>query len=273
VRTDVLTPIGILAGFAVIFTAIYLAGGYDGLMGFVSLSSFFIVVGGLIASLFVSFGFREIRNMLSVVYATYRRREVNLQELINLFADIARSSREDGVVSIEKYLSTLTDPFMKKGIAMIVDGYSSQMIRQVMAMDITALQMRHARGQRVLAKAGELSPAWGMVGTIIGLVLMLRQIDNPDAIGPAVAVALITTFYGLLLANLVFNPIVTKLGYASEEEVLLKEVIIEALVSINEEEGPGVLRNKLQMFLANEMHRSPLGFAEQEEVPHEQEKV
>lgn len=142
-----------------------------------------------------------------------------------------------------------SDPFIQKGLRLVIDGYEEDMIRKVMEMDILAMRKRHARGRKIITKAGELSPAWGMIGTIVGLVLMLQQLNNPDELGPAIAVALITTFYGVLLANLVFIPIANKLELLTEEEVFLKEVIIEALVSIRNEEGPAILKDKLQMYL------------------------
>lgn len=256
-RRDILTPLGIIFGFAVIFISIYLVAGYDGLLGFVSISSLFIVLGGLSASILVAFGAREIKNMFIVIHTTYRRKELDLEELIQMLVELSKTSRTEGSIrGLEKRSIHLKDPFIKKGIQLIVDGYSSEMIRQVMGMDITALKMRHDRGQQIMRKSAELSPAWGMIGTIIGLVIMLREINNPEAIGPAVAVALITTFYGILLANLVFNPIAHKLEWSSEEEILLKEVVVEALVSIRNNEGPSLLRNKLHMYLTNDMYQS-----------------
>lgn len=249
-RKDILTPVGIILGFAVIFFAIYLAGGYDSFLVFISLSSFIIVFGGLFASLFVGFGAKEVGSMFKVLHTTFRRKEVPIQEFINNLVRLARTSRVDGMIKgLERERERTTDPFIQKGLRLVIDGYEEEMIRKIMDMDIRAMEKRHARGQQLITKAGELSPAWGMIGTIVGLVLMLQQLDNPGELGPAIAVALITTFYGVLTANLIFIPIANKLVLLTEEEVFLKEVVIDALISIRNNEGPTILKDKLQMFL------------------------
>lgn len=249
-RKDILTPIGIILGFAVIFFAIYLAGGYDSFLVFISFSSFVIVFGGLFASLFVGFGAKEVGSMFNVLHTTFRRREVPIQDFINSLVHLARTSRVDGMIKgLERERERTADPFIQKGLRLVIDGYEEEMIRKIMEMDIRAMEKRHARGQQLITKAGELSPAWGMIGTIVGLVLMLQQLDNPGDLGPAIAVALITTFYGVLMANLVFIPIANKLVLLTEEEVFLKEVVIDALISISNNEGPTILKDKLHMFL------------------------
>ncbi|EGL83910.1 MotA/TolQ/ExbB proton channel [Caldalkalibacillus thermarum TA2.A1] len=254
-QQDWLTPLGILLGFGIIILAIYFAGGIEGLSGFVSLSSFVTVVGGLTASLFVGFGGQEVKNMFSVLHKTFRKKNVDFQELMDFWVLLARKARQKGVVTgLEQELEQVKDPFVRKGLGLVIDGHDPQIIRQILAMDIAALQKRHARGHQLISKAAELSPGWGMVGTIVGLVLMLQQIENPQAIGPAIALALITTLYGVLLANLVFNPIANKLMLLTEEEVFIKEIIVEALISIRNDEGPVVLREKLQMFLTSDMY-------------------
>ncbi|MFA8439431.1 MotA/TolQ/ExbB proton channel family protein [Pueribacillus sp. YX66] len=273
-RKDILTPIGILLGVAVIFLAIYFAGGYDGVLVFISLSSFFIVVGGLFASLFVGFGANEIKNMFKVLHTTFRRKEIPIQDFINTLVHLSRTSRTDGiVVGLEKEMERTADPFIKRGLRLVIDGYDEDMIRKIMNMDIDAMRKRHARGQQMITKAGELSPAWGMVGTIIGLVLMLQQLNNPHELGPAIAIALITTFYGVLLANLVFNPIANKLQLLTEEEVFLKEVIIDALISISNEEGPAMLRDKLHLFLTESVYDSIVAEGTIGDDPHEERQV
>lgn len=273
-RKDVFTPVGIFLGIAVIFLAIYFAGGFDGVLVFISLSSFIIVVGGLFASLFVGSGAKEIKNMFIVLHTTFRRKDIPVQEFINTLVRLSRTSRTEGIVlGLENEMQRATDPFIKRGLRLVIDSYDEETIRKIMTMDIEAMRKRHARGQQILSKAGELSPAWGMVGTIIGLVLMLQQLNNPHELGPAIAIALITTFYGVLLANLVFNPIANKLQLLTEEEVFLKEVIIDALISISNEEGPSMLRDKLHMFLTESVYDSIVAEGSIGDDLHEERKV
>lgn len=249
-RKDIMTPIGILAGFVVIFVAIYFAGGYDGVLVFFSLSSLAIVSGGLFSSLFVSFGAKGVKNMFTVLRSTFQREEVEIPAFINTLVHLSRSSKTAGmIVGLEQEMERVEDPFIKKGLRLVIDGYDEGTIRKIMEIDIAALEKRHSRGQEMMIKAGDLSPAWGMVGTIIGLVLMLQQLNNPDELGPAIAIALITTFYGALLANLVFIPLANKLSHLTEDEVFFKEVIVDALISISNDESTAVLRDKLHMFL------------------------
>ncbi|GAB7386697.1 flagellar motor protein MotP [Bacillaceae bacterium] len=256
-RNDLLTPLGIFLGISIIFGAIYVAAGYEGLLGFLNLPSFITVAGGLIASIFVGFGPREVKNTFAVLHTAFRRKEVDITEFIEYFVRLSRQSKTEGMIAgLDKELDRIKDPFVKKGLSLVIDGYDPELIRQIMQMEIDALQNRHFKGQTLIRRAGELSPGWGMIGTIVGLVLMLQRLNDPSSIGPAIALALITTFYGILLANLVFNPIANKLVLLSEEEVFLKRVIVEALISIRKEEGPAVLRQKLHMFLSNEMHDS-----------------
>jgi len=243
-------------------------------MRFVSFSSFVIVVGGLFASLFVGFGIEEIKNMLNVLHTSFRRKEVPIQAFIDMLVDLSRTSKVEGmIVGLEEKRKRINDPFIQKGLRLVIDGYSEEMIRKVMTMDIAALEKRHARGHAMISKAGELSPAWGMIGTIVGLILMLQQLNNPDELGPAIAIALITTFYGVLLANLVFIPIANKLALLTEEEVFLKEMIVEALISIRQEEGPAILREKLEMFLTEGEQESIELESQEGEDRHEQKEV
>lgn len=273
-RKDVFTPVGIFLGVAVIFLAIYFAGGFDGVLGFISLSSFIIVVGGLFASLFVGFGANEMKSMFTVLHTTFRRKDIPVQEFISTLVHLSRTSRTEGIViGLENEMKQATDPFLKRGLRLVIDGYDEETIRKMMMMDIEAMRKRHARGQQIMTKAGELSPAWGMVGTIIGLVLMLQQLNNPHELGPAIAIALITTFYGVLLANLVFNPIANKLELLTEEEVFLKEVIIDALISIRNEEGPALLRDKLHMLLTESVYDSLAAEGTIGDDLHEESKV
>ncbi len=270
-RKDIFTPIGIVLGIGIIFLAIYFAGGINGMLAFISMSSFMIVAGGLFASLLIGFGAKEVLNMFKVLHTTFRRKEIPIQTFINTLVHLSRTSRTEGiVVGLEKEMQKTDDPFIKRGLRLVIDGYDEKMIRKIMTMDIDAMRKRHANGQQLIARAGELSPAWGMVGTIIGLVLMFQQINSPHEIGPAIAVALITTFYGVIFANLVFNPIATQLQILTEEEVFLKEVIIDALISIRNEEGPAMLRDKLHLYLTESVfdeiaEHAPLGVDSHEE--------
>ncbi|MFY0544405.1 MotA/TolQ/ExbB proton channel family protein [Brevibacillus sp. H7] len=252
-RKDWSTPVGIIIGMILILVSIYFAGGTSGVLGFFSLPSFAIVVGGIFATIFVDFGWKEMKNCLSVIRQTYYRKEVDLQELIEFFVLLLRQSKEKGVIlGLEEGKNRIQDAFIRKGIDLVMDGVPSRRIKEILEIEIQALKSRHFRGYTLISKAGEVAPAWGMVGTIIGLVLMLQQLNDPEKLGPGIALALITTFYGVILANLILIPIANKLLRLSEDEILMKTIVTEAVISIRKNESVLVLRQKLEAFITQE---------------------
>lgn len=252
---DLYTPIGIFLGLVFIFLAIFVAGGTRVLSGFFSLSSILIVLGGILASLVVGFGAAEIKNMFVVIKQTFSRKEIDIQELIDYFIDLLRGSAERGtLLGLEDRKDQFKDPFIKKGVSLVVDGLKPEVIQHILEIEIDALEKRHARGYQMVYKAGEAAPAWGMVGTIIGLVIMLLQLDDPSSLGPGVAFALLTTFYGIVLSQLVFHPIADKLAKQSQDEIFTKRVIIEGILSVRNGENALVLREKLGSFMTDEAH-------------------
>lgn len=252
-KRDLFTPIGIFLGFVFIFIAIFLAGGTKVLPGFFSLSSIIIVLGGVLASIFVGFGAHEIQNTFKVIRQTFSRKELNIQELIDFFIELIRETKEKGfLLGLEERKNKLKDPYIKKGISLVMDGFSPELIKQILEIEIDALEKRHSRGYEIVYKAGEVAPAWGMVGTIIGLVIMLLQLDDPSLLGPGIALALLTTFYGIVLSQLVFHPIADKLAKQSQDEIFIKRIIIEGIISIRNNESALVLREKLKSFITDE---------------------
>jgi len=162
------------------------------------------------------------------------------------YAEIAR---RDGILALENVTSKISDPFLISGIQMAVDGTDPDLIETIMSNDLEAVQSRHAEGKALFDNAGKYAPAFGMIGTLIGLVVMLRNMSDPSAIGPAMAVALITTFYGALVANVFALPMAEKLALRSREEILLKQIIIKGVMSIQSGDNPRIVEQKLRTFL------------------------
>ncbi|WP_017725852.1 motility protein A [Halalkalibacterium ligniniphilum] len=255
-RQDFLTPFGILLGFSLIYISIYYVGGGNALTAFLSVSSLTIVLGGVFCSLLVGFGSKEMRKTFLVVSHAFRRPELDLKELVDTLIQLSRKSREDsdrGMLILEDEAKNISDPFIKKGIDLVLSGFSSELVESIMKTEIDALRRRHEQGYRVFYKAGEMAPAWGMVGTIVGLIIMLQNIENPSEIGPAIALALVTTFYGILLAHLVFSPIANKLYRLSEDEIFKREIIIKALLKIKENQSTMVLKEQLESILSPQL--------------------
>ena len=251
-KRDLLTPIGITLGFIMIFIAIITSAGTGGAASFLDLSSIFIVIGGLIASLLINFKMEQIKLTNKILREAFHKTDLRLPELIGLFIRLSERARREGLLALENELEAVDDPFIRKGILLAVDGIEPEVINDIMNAEITAMEERHYRGRTLIEKAAEYAPAWGMIGTLVGLVLMLNSLQDPATLGPSMAVALLTTLYGTVLANLVFTPMANKLEIKTEEEIFVKQIIIEGVIGIQSGQNPRILEEKLSAFLSNE---------------------
>ncbi|KAB7705878.1 flagellar motor protein MotP [Bacillus aerolatus] len=254
-KFDALTPIGILIGFVLLMLAILTSGGTEGFSSFVHLPSILIVLGGLTAGLLINFPLSDVKQLFTVASQAFREEENDLEALIQRFATLSEKARREGLLTLETELKDGEDEFLKKGMLLAVDGLEQDMIVDILNAEIIALEERHRKKRSMLEKAGEYAPAWGMIGTLIGLVLMLKSLDDPASLGPNMAVALLTTFYGALLANLVFLPLAAKLELKTEKEVFFREIIIEGVVGVQSGQNPKILQEKLQAFLAKDKRK------------------
>lgn len=251
-KRDILTPIGITLGFIMIIFAVISSGNSNSLTSFLDVPSIFIVIGGVIGSMLINFNFNQIKLTGSVIKEAFNKTDEQLPELIQLFIRLSERARREGILALENELEDVDDPFIKKGILLAVDGIEPEVITDILNAEITAIEERHYKGRVLIEKAGEYSPAWGMIGTLIGLILMLNQLSDPATLGPAMAVALITTLYGTVLANLVFLPMASKLEGKTEEEVFLKQIIIEGIIGVQSGQNPRILEEKLSAFISND---------------------
>jgi chemotaxis protein MotA len=244
---DIATIIGILLGFFVVISAIVAGGG--GKM-FVHLPSLAITIGGMLCATLIHFSLRQFLGIFSVVKKTIVTRIPPPSELTQQMVNYAAINRRDGALALEQEISKIDNLFFIKGLQMLVDGQEVEAIRDIMALEVQTLQDRHSIGKKILEFMGAASPAFGMIGTLIGLVLMLKSLDSPDKIGAGMAVALLTTFYGALAANLVFIPLAGKLGLYSKAEVNAMEMIVEGICAIARGENPTAVREKMQAFIS-----------------------
>lgn len=255
-KRDLLTPIGITLGFIMIMLAILSNAGSDGITSFLDIASIFIVLGGLVGSLLINFKFEQLKLMGKVLKEAFHKTDQRLPDLIALFVQLSERARREGILSLENDIDEIDDNFIKKGIMLAVDGIEPEVINDIMNAEITAMEERHYKGRVIIEKCGEYAPAWGMIGTLIGLVLMLTNLDDPESLGPNMAVALLTTLYGTVLANLVFLPMASKLENKTEEEVFLKQIIIEGIIGVQSGQNPRILEEKLSAFLVGESTRN-----------------
>ncbi|MDH5749267.1 MAG: MotA/TolQ/ExbB proton channel family protein [Rhodospirillales bacterium] len=242
-RTDMATIVGLLAGFGLISIAIII-GGSPG--SFINSPAILIVVGGTFSVTTMCFSFAEIRHSVNVILNTIFHTSRDPSEAAIQVLKVAELARKQGVLSIQDAVESLSDdPFLFKGMNMVIDGTPGEEVEAIMRRDMQAILLRHNKSTSVLRKAAEFAPAMGLIGTLIGLVQMLGNLDDPSTIGPSMAVALLTTFYGAVLANMVFMPLASKLERNSAEESLINTLYIMGASSIGRQENP----RRLEMLL------------------------
>jgi len=244
---DIATIIGVLLGFMVVIGAIVAGGGWQ---SFIHVPSMAITMGGMLCATLIHFSLPQFLGIFSVIKKTIIAKIPPQSELIQKMVNYAAINRRDGALALEQEIPNLDNSFFVKGLQMLVDGRDSEHIRDFMSIEIQYLQDRHSTGKKILEFMGAAAPAFGMIGTLIGLVQMLRSLDSPDAIGGGMAVALLTTFYGALAANLVFIPLAGKLGIYSKAESTAIEMIVEGICAIAQGDNPTVVREKLQSFIS-----------------------
>ena len=243
---DIATIIGILLGLTVIIGAIAVG---TGAKMFLNLPSLGITIGGMLCATLIHFSLPQFLGIFSIVKKTIITRVPSPAELIQRMVNYAAINRRDGALALEQEISKIDDMFFVKGLQMLVDGQSGENVRDLMSLEIQYLQERHATGKQILEFMGAAAPAFGMIGTLIGLVQMLSNLSDPTGIGTGMATALITTFYGAFAANLVFIPLAGKLGIYSKAETMAMEMITEGICAIAQGENPTAVREKMQAFI------------------------
>ncbi len=244
---DIATLIGITLGFITIVLSIASGGGA---LMFIHVPSMAIVIGGMLCATLMHFSLGQFLSIFNIIKKTVLTKNQSPNELIQKMVNYAAINRRDGALALEQEISKANEPFIKKGLQMLVDGQEEGNIRTMLGLEIDSLEERHSLGKKILEYMGSAAPAFGMIGTLIGLIQMLRNLSSPEALGEGMAVALITTFYGALISNLGFIPLAGKLGIYSKKEIRLMEMSVEGISAIASGENPTVVREKMQSFLA-----------------------
>jgi chemotaxis protein MotA len=247
---DIATVIGLVAGVFFFAMSIILDKGLTGLLAFWNAPSVMITFGGAFASVLIIHPMDKFINALKSVTKAFKNTIMDEAGVIRNIIELSNVARKEGLLALEEAADNIDDDFLKKGIMLVVDGTDPELVRNILETELIFIGGRHKEVASFWEKVAEMGPAWGMIGTLIGLINMLGSLDDPSAIGPAMAVALLTTMYGSLLANLVATPFAEKLKIKSGQEMLLKEVMIEGLLSIQAGENPRVIEEKLKAFLA-----------------------
>jgi len=240
---DIATIVGLLGASTLILIAM------EDPMTFWNIPSVLIVIGGTIMATLASNPLAQVGAFLSVYLKTIKTSATSPNELIEKFVGFAETARREGILALAQAVEEANDEFLSGGIRLAVDGTEPDLIMDILETELLYIEERHNQASEMIARAAEMAPAFGMIGTLVGLVLMLKDMSDPAAIGPAMAVALLTTLYGSIIANVFLNPIAAKLKIYSKEEVLSKRMIIEGIMAIQQGDNPRIVEHKLSVFL------------------------
>ncbi len=244
---DLATIIGIFSGIGLVIWAILSNSGLD---IFLNVPSLAVVFGGTIAATFIAYPLNEVFRVLAILKNAFFIKTENPHEKIKGLVEISTVTRRNGILALDKELPKIKDDFLEKGLQMVVDGIREATIINIMQLEMDNIWKRHQIGHQLFKDMAAFSPAFGMIGTLIGLVQMLADLSDPGSIGPKMAVALITTFYGSLFANLLFTPISIKLKRRSQQEFLRMQLMLEGIKSIRLGDNPRFMEEKLTKFLS-----------------------
>ncbi len=244
---DIATLIGLVAGVGLIVSAIIMGGSP---LIFFDVPSILITCGGTLAVTLINYPLSDLLNVLASVKNAFLQRELAPQQVIEKLVQFATIARREGILALESHASNAGDPFLENSIQLAIDGTAPELIKDILTTELAFMEDRHAMGQSILIAMGTYAPAFGMIGTLIGLIQMLVSLNDPSSIGAGMATAMITTLYGSLIANVFCLPAAGKLKIRTSNELLLKEVIIEGILSIQSGDNPRVVEQKLKAFVA-----------------------
>ena len=246
---EISTILGLIVGFSAMVGVLLFGKSNVSVNEFIDPPAILMVFGGATAVALVGYPLKQVINLAAILKKPFVTKPVNPVELIDELVELAEVARRDGLLALEVRTKDLRDPFIANGIQLSVDGTRSEILEEIMRTEISALENRHREAKKILELIGRCGPAFGMIATLLGLILMLGNLDNPSTVGPSMAVALIGTLYGAVLANLVCIPLSEKLAYLNSEEVLLKQIALKGILAIQAGDNPRIVRQKLDVFI------------------------
>lgn len=244
---DIATIGGVVIAIALILGSIILGGGT--FIAFIDAPSVMVVVGGAIAAALISFPLPNFLGVFGVVMKTVFWKVDPVDSLIKQIVSLAETARKDGLLALESKVGEIDNDFVKLGIQMAIDGTRPEVMEDILRTEMDAVATRHAAGKGLMDCMGRFAPAFGMIGTLMGLVIMLGDMSDPSKIGAGMAVALLTTMYGAIASNVVFLPFAEKLGFVSKKELQSMDIIIRGIMAIQSGENPRVIEQKLNTFI------------------------
>jgi len=248
--------IATIIGVGLVYGFILMGIGGTNLQYFMDPASALIVIGGTTGAVLINYPLNDVKGAVAVAKNCFLHKGDTPKDMIKVLVGFAGKARKDGILVLQSSLAEVGNDFLQKGLQLAIDGMEPAVITKILETEMDYIKERHQLGAEIFIVFGTFAPAFGMIGTLIGLVMMLQSMDDPSTIGPAMAIALITTFYGALLANTLFMPLAGKLKKRSTEELLIKELVMEGIMSIAAGDNPRVVESKLHAFLSPGLRES-----------------
>lgn len=245
---DLATILGLIIAFGALIVAVNIEGGQ--LIGFANLSAAFIVLGGTFGVTAVAHSTKQILRTPIVLKNAFFTKPIDAKELMSRLVEFSRKARREGILALEEDVRGVNIPFIQRGMSLVIDGTSPEMVQEILDAELASMQARHQEGISVFEAMGGFAPTLGILGTVMGLVNMLANLSEPDEMGHAIAAAFIATLYGVGTANLIFLPIANKLKARSQEETHSYELAMEGILAIQNGDGPRVVASKMQAYVA-----------------------
>lgn len=244
---DITTVIGIIAGILALFLGFLWEGGHP--ESLFEKTALLIVIGGTFAAVAVSFPASKLRQIPDALRHAFRRNDADPYEMIDKLVDMATVARRNGVLALESEVNELKEPFLRNGLLMVIDGTDPELTREIMELEIDAMERKREQQAKIFEAAGGYAPTMGIIGTVMGLIHVLSNLSDPGSLGPSIAVAFTATLYGVASANVFYLPIASKIKTASMEQVQMLELMVEGVLALQAGENPQLIRKKLTSFM------------------------
>jgi chemotaxis protein MotA len=246
---DFATIVGIIAFAALVIGSVFLGEGISGFKPFLNLEALMVVLGGTFCAILVNYPIRQVMSLTSVVKKVFSNESEDTTEIVTTFVNLTKKAKIDGMLSLEPELKTIKNDFLKRGVQLVVDGLDKELIQSTMETELGFIQERHKIGREIFNSLGTYAPALGIIGTVLGMILMLNSIEDVTQVPRRMALALASAFYGLSAGYLVFLPMAGKLRRRSDDELLVKEIIIRGVLLLQAGTGPIVMELNLKAYL------------------------
>lgn len=248
---DLTTFVGLILGILALLIGFLLEGGH--ISALFQVTALLIVIGGTFGAVIASYPFSELKRLPAMTMMAFREPDLNTKETIEQLVDMATIARREGVLALESHLDNMeVDPMMREGLQLVIDGSDPELIKQMLEIELDFFEKQHETGAKIYETAGGFSPTMGIIGTVMGLVHVLGNLTDTEALGPAIAVAFMATLYGVAFANVIYFPLANKLKFRNAQMVTVREMMVEGILSIQAGENPKMLEKKLLAFLTPE---------------------